>query len=350
MRALHAFIHGQPEQKWEFSAVFGAGIRYACRRRPFGSVNSTVIMNTLIQSHRCRFTGAVLIGTALLIAPTARSQNLFVADHQDNTIYEFTPGGVKSTFASGLHNPQELAFDSAGNLYEADSLSGTISKFTPGGVPSTFATGLYEPTVLAFDSAGNLYEGDFGSHIANTGFLHKFTPGGAPSTFATGVNPTGLAIDKAGDVFMSDIQAGSIFKFTSGGAESVFASGLNQPFALAFDSAGNLYEADSASGSVNKFTPGGVKSTFASGLGINNVDGLAFDSAGNLFVSQDGGGHIFEFTPGGVQSTFTTTLTYPGQLAFQPVPEPGFFGLLAVGAAAFLARRRLYFSVGASMD
>ena len=86
--------------------------------------------------------------------------------------------------------------------------------------------------------------------------------------------------------------------------------------------------------SFYKFTPGGVKSVFASGLGINNLDGLAFDSAGNLFASKDGAGHIFEFTPGGVQSTFTTALTYPGNLAFSPVPEPSFFGLLAIGAAA----------------
>ena len=43
---------------------------------------------------------------------------LFVSDFFSNNIYEFTPGGARSTFASGLNQPLGLAFDSAGNLFE----------------------------------------------------------------------------------------------------------------------------------------------------------------------------------------------------------------------------------------
>ena len=64
---------------------------------------------------------------------------------------------------------------------------------------------------------------------------------------------------------------------------STFASGLNDPSGLAFDSAGNLFVADAVSGAVYKFTPAGVRTTFASGLSYPN--GLAFDRAGNLFVA-----------------------------------------------------------------
>ena len=49
-----------------------------------------------------------------------------------------------------------MAFDSAGNLFEADFNTGHIYEFTPGGVRSTFATGLHSPWGLAFDSAGYL--------------------------------------------------------------------------------------------------------------------------------------------------------------------------------------------------
>ena len=68
---------------------------------------------------------------------------------------KITPGGVVSTFATGLNGPTGLAFDSSGNLYVAnyDNGSGTtISKITPGGTVSTFATGLNGSEGLAFDS------------------------------------------------------------------------------------------------------------------------------------------------------------------------------------------------------
>src|SRR5439155_10966742 len=62
-------------------------------------------------------------------------------------IYEYTPTGVQSIFASGLSRPRGVAFHGA-NLFVAtntfDSGSGTfqasITKITPDGVQSTFAT------------------------------------------------------------------------------------------------------------------------------------------------------------------------------------------------------------------
>ena len=49
---------------------------------------------------------------------------------------------MESTFASGLSAPVGLAFDSAGNLFVADCVSGIIYEFTPNGVESIFASGL----------------------------------------------------------------------------------------------------------------------------------------------------------------------------------------------------------------
>ena len=111
-------------------------------------------MKTHLIVHETRTaTGAVCV-LALLAAASAQSQNLFVSDGHQNSIYEFTPGGVKSTFAAGLNQPAGLAFDRAGNLYEADSLGSVIYQFTPSGTRSTFASGLYEPFVLALITTG----------------------------------------------------------------------------------------------------------------------------------------------------------------------------------------------------
>jgi len=47
----------------------------------------------------------------------------------------------QSTFASGLNYPQALAFNSAGDLFEGDSHSLKIYEYTPNGTQSTFASG-----------------------------------------------------------------------------------------------------------------------------------------------------------------------------------------------------------------
>jgi hypothetical protein len=46
--------------------------------------------------------------------------------------------------------PQGLAFNNAGNLFETDNASGTIYELRPGGARSTFASGMNAPAQLAF--------------------------------------------------------------------------------------------------------------------------------------------------------------------------------------------------------
>src|SRR5208282_2438940 len=135
-----------------------------------------------------------------------------------------------STFASGLFEPEGLAFNSAGDLFvSVGAASGSILEFTPGGVQSTFVSGLVNPSVLAFDGAGNLFEADWGS-----GNIYEFTPGGVQSTFASGLSgPGALAFNSAGNLFAADLGSGNIYEFTPGGAQSTFASGLG-PTGLAF--------------------------------------------------------------------------------------------------------------------
>ena len=96
----------------------------------------------------------------VFICTRALTQNLFVADYGSGNIYEFTPGGVQSTFASGLSDPDGLAFNSAGICLRRIIGSGNIYEFTPGGAQSTFASGLNDPFGLAFNSAGDLFVAD----------------------------------------------------------------------------------------------------------------------------------------------------------------------------------------------
>ena len=248
--------------------------------------------------------------------------NLFVAD--TDSILKFTPDGKRSTFASGLNDANDMAFDDKGNLFVRDG--NTIFKFTPEGVKSTFASGIvpetYDPyhvaevfTGLALDRSGNLFVAE---HVS--GSILKFTPDGKKSTFASGVSPYKMAVDGAGNLFVTqDVSSNlfvtrdvspSIFKFTPEGKKSTLASGVS-PDKMAVDGAGNLFAADG--NTIFKFTPDGKKNTFATGI---NPGDLVFDRAGNLFVTDPGSDSILKFTPDGKKSTFATGISYPGDLVF----------------------------------
>jgi sugar lactone lactonase YvrE len=295
------------------------------------------------------------LGAVILTCSSAPAQNLFVSDGYSNSgnIYKFTPDGVQSTFASGLHYTFGLAFDSAGNLFvtvfSVDSngvVNSSIYKFTPDGVRSTFASGLHYTFGLAFDSAGNLFVTDFVGGLGGSinGTIYKFTPDGMRTTFALGLSfPRALAFDRAGNLFVVD-RFDSILKFTPNGVRTTFASGseLNTTTGLACDSAGNLFVSEYGSGvkggTVNgvpiiyKFAPSGVRTTFASPSELNGPTALAFDSTGNLFVSDDTvtdsseehtfPGAIYKFTPDGQRSTFTANLHGFPSIAFQPTQTP----------------------------
>src|SRR5439155_4224368 len=121
---------------------------------------------------------------------------------------------------------------------------------------------------------------------------------------------TGLAPDRSGNLFVSEHVSGSILKFTPDGKKSTFASGVS-PDKMAVDGAGNLFVTQDVSSnlfvtgdvspSIFKFTPEGKKSTLGSGV---SPDKMAVDGAGNLFVS--GSGLIFKFTPDGTRSTLVS--------------------------------------------
>jgi sugar lactone lactonase YvrE len=211
-------------------------------------------------------------------------------------------------------------------------------------VETTFATtGLSNPTALAFDSAGNLYVANFNSNT-----IEKFTPGGVGSVFAgTLLNGAeSLAFDSAGNLYASNTNNNTIVRFTPGGVGSVFAStGLNVPQGLSFDASGNLYAVNYGTNSIEKFTPGGVGSVFATAL-LSGPFQLTIDAAGNFYTSNpNNNNEIVRFIPGGIGSVFNNpggTEARALGLAFQatPVPEPSSLTLLGLAGLSLMTITR----------
>jgi sugar lactone lactonase YvrE len=134
--------------------------------------------------------------------------------------------------------------------------------------------------------------------------------------FAGLVQPAGVAVDAAGNVYVADSFRGSVFKVTATGQPSTFVSGLNGPDGLAFDAQGNLYVANRGTNSVLRVTPDGqTVTTFVTNISVPS--GLAFDPKGNLDVASRGSNAVFQVTPDGQTSTlFVRNLATPVGLAF----------------------------------
>src|ERR1051326_7258166 len=125
-----------------------------------------------------------------------------------------------------------------GDLFYAVNVnSGDIQRFDSTGSGSSFGTaGTVNPIDLALDSAGNLYVSDRSAGVS--GRIDKFDPTGHKTTFTTAgmAFPSGMAFDQNGYLYVAMVGNNTIVKYDSSGNPTVFAtSGLNGPLALAID-------------------------------------------------------------------------------------------------------------------
>ncbi|MGA2600283.1 MAG: IPT/TIG domain-containing protein [Bryobacteraceae bacterium] len=267
--------------------------------------------------------------------------NLYITQYVGGTdlVCKVSPNGIITTFAGNAQNfagfsgdggpatsaqlnfgqlpfPDGLAADSHGNVYIADTGNNRVRKVDPSGTITTVAGGgseftpmdgdgglataayLFIPDAVALDSAGNLYIADnqsvrkvdssgiistvAGCNLANTSCVFQDIPTGSigdggPATSAY-LQAVGVAVDRAGNLFIADSVNNRIRKVSGGIITTVAGSasgnyqgdggtatsaGLNMPNGVAVDSAGNIYIADSGDYRIRMVNSGGTISTIA---------------------------------------------------------------------------------------
>ncbi len=230
---------------------------------------------------------------------------------------------VAGPIAENLHPVTNPAVDAEGNIYV--TFSGARGQKVPIAIfkidtsynIKPFVAEMMNPTSIAFDREGQMY---VSSRL--DGIVYRVAPNGAMATYGEGLGiATGIAFDREQNLYVGD-RSGTIFKI--GRDRQMFVFATLEPsvsaYHLAFGPAGDLFvtgPTTSSYDSVYKVDPHGTVSTFFRGLG--RPQGLAFDIDGNLYIAASLAGKrgIVKLTPNAQASLQVAGNNLVG-LAFAP--------------------------------
>lgn len=235
------------------------------------------------------------------------NDDVYVPDALNGTIIKVAPDGTQTVVASGFPDPVGVAVDSAGDVYVTDDQLDSLTKVTPSGSQTTVAS-LVHPSGVAVDSAGNVYVGDdlvfppYDGNGIDTGAVYEYNPAGTLiRSFNYFENPTGIAVDSYGNVFVADDHAhgGGFYSlweiFADGSGGGFGPNAWVHPAGVAVDLDDNVFANDFVYyGGPLEVTPTSVTSiTGLDGGGFVSQTGVAVDNAETVFVADSGDGDLY---------------------------------------------------------
>lgn len=163
------------------------------------------------------------------------------------------------------------------------------------------------------------FSGSRGQAAPNGVSVFRIPPqGGTEPLVSDLINPTGLAFDAEGTLFISCRNDGTIHKVSAAGQTEIFADGMGTATGIAFDREGTLFVGD-RSGGIFAVDPKGAVRRFAKLPASVAAYHLSFGPDGDLYVTAptlSNDDPIFRITPAGVVSRFFEHLARPQGLAF----------------------------------
>ncbi|MFN8471644.1 MAG: NHL repeat-containing protein [Anaerolineae bacterium] len=242
--------------------------------------------------------------------------NIYVGDQLG--VYQFDPSGkyvktlVKVGADSGLRGPSGLAVTPNGDIYIADNVVSTVFHLTPDGkiadkITSVDGQPLDQPVTVTADPQGNIYVVN-----QNSAEVLKLDPKGKVLTKIgskgdkTGefMRPHALALDKDGDIYVTDLSTSLIQKFgadgkyvkTFGDSHSGENAWLLRGVAVGPDN--RLYTIDSVNQRIQMFDLAElrlIKEFQNPGMSpgqFQDPAALAVDAQGNLYIADRGNNRI----------------------------------------------------------
>lgn len=249
--------------------------------------------------------------------------NIYITDANGHTIRKVSTSGIITTIAgtgvagyngegivataAQVNNPFAITVDAAGTIYFTEAAGARVRKIAGG---------------MMYTIAGNGVPG--------------FSGDGGPATASVIRYGGGIVIDNAGNILFSDNSNNRIRKINTSGIISTYAgngsmvysgdgvqataTAIFSPGFIAMDVAGNLFVSENGGNRVRKITPAGIISTYAgngtatetgdggpaTAAGTRGPGGMDIDHEGNLYV-MNYSNNVRKITPAGIISTFAGT-------------------------------------------
>ncbi len=267
------------------------------------------------------------------------SGNVYIADRLNNRIRKVDAFGIITTIAGNgtsgfsgdnaaataaqLGGPRGVAVDTHGNVFIADQGNGRIRKVDPAGIITTVA--------------GNGTPGYNGDGIS--------------ATAAELFNPYGVAVDTSGSIYIADVDNERIRKIDGSGTISTVAgtgapgfggdggpataAHVSEPSAVAVDRFGKIFIADNYNARIREITSSGIINTiagtgaggyngdgiFATAAELYNPSGVAIGSAGAVYIADNNNNRIRYMPEPMAVNSVTNTLS----VNIFPNPNQGTF-------------------------
>jgi streptogramin lyase len=145
-----------------------------------------------------------------------------------------------------------------------------------------------QPTALAYDATGNLWVSELLG-----GVKRRDVATGAITTYTGFSRPHGLAVAADGTVYVADTFNNRVRRISPGGSVSTLAEGMNQPNDVALGPDGNIYSTDWGNGRILRITPAGVATSIAASPQPSSV---AVGADGTVYVTEQRRGAVRRIT------------------------------------------------------
>jgi hypothetical protein len=211
--------------------------------------------------------------------------NIFLTNATQNTIVKLPAnGGPQINIGSGLSYPLGVAVDTSGNVYIADSGNGRVVEVPANGGPQiNIGSGLSLPDSVAVDAAGDVFIADFD----NERVVEVMAGSGNQTTLVSGLtSPYGVKVDGYGNVFIAN--GTQVIELPAGGGPQIDIGSVGAPGGVAVDRAGDVFITDADNGLIVEVPAGGGPQITVLNGGLSDPRGLAVDQYGDLFVADFG--------------------------------------------------------------